>query len=374
MRRFRAIFIKEFRQISRDRLSLGMLILVPALLLTLYGYALSFDVKHIPMAVLDQDRTQESRAFLDSLFQNPYFDRRLTLTRPAEANDLLLRGKVRAVLIIPRRFAQRLSRGETVGVQVLVDGADATSATTTVGYLDALADRFTHQLRLEALAQRGQPLAMPVVTLEPRVWFNPELESSHFLVPGLIAMLLMLSATIATSLSIVREKERETMEQIMVSPVRPIELLLGKTLPYVLICLATMVMILVLGYLLFGIVVQGSWWLLWGATLIFLFAALGLGMLISSVTRSQQVAFQVATLATLLPSIILSGLIFPIQTMPLPIQWLTLVVVPRHFVTVLRGVILKGATFTMLWPSLLAMVILGLVFNLLALRNTRKAV
>lgn len=373
MRRFRAIIKKEFRQLGRDRLSLAMLILVPALLLVLYGYALSFDVKHIPLGVLDEDRTQESRQLLDSLFQNPYFDWRRTLSRRAEADELLVRGQVRAVLIVPRDFADQVQRGQRAEVQVLVDGADATSASTTVGYLDALADRQTLRLRWLALARAGRPASLPVVNLEPRIWFNPELDSSHFLVPGLVAMLLMISAVIATSLSIVREKERETMEQILVSPVRPYELILGKTLPYILICLLTMGMILGLGYVLFGIEVKGSYLLLGAATLVFLFAALGLGMLISSVTRSQQVAFQMATLITLLPSIILSGLIFSIKIMPLPIQLLTLLVIPRHFVVILRGIILKDAGFSTLWPSFLAMFVLGVVFNGLAIRKTRKA-
>lgn len=373
MKRFLAIFKKELRQIARDPLSLALLVLVPVMLLVLYGYALSFDVKHIAVAVLDQDRSARSRELLDSLFQNPYFDQAGALQTPAEADDWLDRGRARAVLIVPVDFSQKLARGEGAGIQVLVDGSDATAASTTIGYLDALADRWTRQVRFETIAQTGSRPALPVVQVESRFWFNPEMQSAHFLVPGLIAMLLMLSSVVATSLSLVREKERETMEQIMVSPLRPLELLLGKTLPYLCISLLTMAMILLLGYLLFGIVVKGSFGLLALATLLFLFAALGMGMLISSITRSQQVAFQIATMATLLPSIILSGLIFSIQNMPLPIQALTLLVAPRYFVTILRGVILKAADFQMLWPQLLGLLALGLVFNLLALRNTRKA-
>ena len=372
MRRFLAIFKKEFRQISRDPLSLGLLILVPALLLVLYGYALSFDVKHIPLAVLDEDRTPESRQFLDSLFENPYFDRRLDLSRRADAAPILVRGRVRAVLNIPAGFTARLHRGQPALAQLLVDGADATSAGTATGYMDALAERLTREARARTALRSGRALTAGVVRLEPRIWFNPELDSSHFLVPGLVGMLLMISAVIATSLSIVRERERETLEQLLVSPVRPHELILGKTLPYVVVCLVTMGMILALGRILFGIHVQGSFLLLGAATLAFLFAALGMGMLISSVTRSQQVAFQMATLLTLLPSIILSGLIFRIQIMPLPIQGLTFLVIPRHFVVILRGIILKDAGFMALWPSFAALVFLGLLFNLLAFRNLRK--
>lgn len=373
MHRFIAIFKKEFRQIRRDKLSLGLLVFVPALMLVLYGYALSFDLKHIQLAVLDQDGTQESRAFLDSLFQNPYFTRKYVLDRPEEIDPLLMRGKVKAALVVPKGYTQALSRGETADVQVLVDGADATSATTIVGYLDALAERMTRKVRVDAFNRAGRPAVFPLALPEPRIWFNPNLLSAHFLVPGLIAMLMMLSAVIATALSIVREKERETMEQIMVSPIRPHELILGKTLPYVIICLLTMVMILVLGYVLFGIRIVGSYWLLGLAALLFLFAALGMGMLISSITKSQQLAFQMSILSSLLPSFILSGLIFPIQNIPQPIQTMTLLVVPRHFVAALRGIILKGADFSTVWPSLLAMLLLGVFFNLLAALKTRKA-
>lgn len=374
MRRFRAIFKKEFRQIRRDPLSLGLLIFIPALLLVLYGYALSFDVKHIRVGVLDLDRTPESRAFLDSLFQNPYFDRVMTLSRLPEADRILDRGEARAVLVMPRGYAKALARGETARVQVLIDGADANTATTTVGYFDALAERASRAVRVEALQRAGYGASMPVVVPEPRLWFNPELESAKFLVPGLIGLLLMLSAVIATSLSIVREKERETIEQMRVSPIRPEELILGKTIPYVLIGLMTMAMILLLGYFLFDVVVKGSFVLLAVTTLLFLFAALGMGVLISAVTRSQQMAFQIAILTSLLPSLILSGFIFPIKNMPAPIQAITFVVIPRYFVSALRKIILKASPLRDIWPEWLAMLILGVFFNLLAAHNTRKAV
>jgi ABC-2 type transport system permease protein len=374
MKRFFAIFKKEFRHIRRDPLSLGVLIFIPALLLVLYGYALSFDVKHIRTAALDYSRTPASRLLLDSLFQNPYFDRVAMLNTLAEADAWLTTGRARVVLVVPRDYADRLARGETARLQALVDGADANTATATVGYLDALADRMTRQVQIEVLRRAGRPADLPSVRLEPRIWFNPDLESARFLIPGLIGMLLMLAAVVATSLSIVREKERQTIEQMMVSPIRPEELILGKTLPYIIICLLTMLLILAAGYLLFGIVIRGSLLLLALATLCFLFAALGMGILISSITRSQQVAFQIAVIASLLPSIVLSGLIFPIQNMPPPVQVVTLLVVPRYFITALRGIILKDAAFSMIWPQLAAMLALGLFFNLLAARMTRKAV
>jgi ABC-2 type transport system permease protein len=374
MRRFLAIFVKEFRQIRRDPLSLGFLVLVPVVLLIMYGYALSFDVRHIRLAVLDEDRTQESREFLDSVFQNSYFNRGATLQSDAETDDILAHGSARAVLRIPRGFARGLLRGDNVNLQFLVDGADANTAAVTAGYMEALCELATLSRRLDALSAAGLSRKIPVITTEPRVWFNPNLESSHFLVPGLIGMLLMLAAVVATSLSIVREKERETMEQIMVSPVRSVELILGKTVPYVLICLVTMTLVLLMGRLLFGVVVVGSIALLALATFVFLLAALGMGLLISASTNSQQIAFQVAIITSLLPSLILSGLIFPIKNMPLPIQGLTLIVIPRYFISALRGVILKGATFMDILPQLAAMLGLAFLFNLLAILKTRKVV
>ncbi|MEI6166856.1 MAG: ABC transporter permease [bacterium] len=372
MRRFLAILKKEFRQIRRDPLSLGLLLFVPAMLLGLYGYALSFDVKHIRIAMLDEDRTPESRAFQDSLFQNPYFDKIATLNRTGEVKDWLDRGRVRAVLIIPRGYARTLAQGAPAHVQALVDASDANTAATTIGYLEALADRMTRKLRTQTLQQAGLPNALPIVTLEPRIWFNPELQSAKFLIPGLIGLLLMLSCVVATSVSIVREKERETMEQIMVSPIRPEELILGKLLPYVVVGVGTMVAVLFLGYVFFDIVIKGSYLLLSLTTLMFLFAALGMGVLISTITRTQQMAFQVAVLTSMLPAIILSGFIFPIQNMPLLIQGITHFIIPRYFVAALRQIILKDASFLDVLPHLLGMLILGLLFNLLAAWRLRK--
>lgn len=373
MKRFWAIFKKEFRQIRRDPLSLGLLILVPVMLLVLYGYALSFDVKHIRVAVADFDRSASSRRLLDSLFQNPYFARGPILGSQREADAILQHGRARVVLVIPRGYEAGLARGEDVAVQALVDAANANTASTAIGYLESVADRATRLAREDLKTSLRTDATLPQVVPEPRLWFNPELKSATFLVPGLIGMIMMLSAVIATSLSIVREKERETMEQLRVSPIRPEELILGKTLPYVAIGLISMALILILAYVLFGVQVRGSFPLLGGTTLLFLFAALGLGVFISSVTRSQQVAFQAAILTSLLPSVILSGLIFPIHNMPAPIQAITFLVIPRYFVAALREIILKGAGLDVVWPHLLGLLVLGLAFNLLAARTTRRA-
>jgi ABC-2 type transport system permease protein len=370
----KAILRKEFRQIRRDPLSLGLLIFVPALLLVLYGYALSFDVKHTRVAVLDEDRTPESRALLDSLFENPYFTRTAVLERRADAGPLLARGTVRIALIVPRGYTAGLRRGETVRVQALVDGADATTATTVIGYLELLAERATRNASTRAAQGLGGASRGPAVAVEPRVWFNPELRSAWFLVPGLIAILLNLSAVVATSLSIVREKERETIEQIMVSPIKPAAFIAGKLIPYLLIGFGTMCLVLLIGRVFFGVAVRGSYMLLAFTTVTYLFAALGLGVMISAITRSQQVAFQIALFITLLPSIILSGFIFPISNMPLPVQVATYVLLPRYFVQALREIIVKAAPLSVVWPQLAAMAGLGLLFTGIAAHMTRKRI
>ncbi|MFH1022674.1 MAG: ABC transporter permease [Planctomycetota bacterium] len=372
MRRLLAVLRKEFRQIRRDPLSLGILVLIPALLLILYGYALSFDIRHIRLAVLDNDRSPESRRFLDSVFQNPYFASAGTLRSSAEADGVLLKGEARAALIIPRGYAGTLMRGETARVQTLVDGADANTASTTTGYLEALAGRETRRLRRNVPGPAGAPGGDPGVVLEPRIWFNPDLVSARFLIPGLVGMLLMLSAVIATSLSIVREKERGTMDQLRVSPLGPTELLLGKTLPYLLICLVTMAAILGAGGILFGVAVRGSYVVLGGVTMIFLFAALGMGLFISSITNSQQVAFQIAVITSLLPSVILSGLIFPVANMPVPIRLATALVIPRYFIAALRKIILKGAPISALGWEITGLLALGILFHGLAAWQSRK--
>jgi ABC-2 type transport system permease protein len=372
--RFLSVLRKEFRQIRRDPLSLALLIFVPAVLLVLYGYALSFDVRSIRTAVIDLDRTRDSRALLDSVFENPYFLRVGDLPSLDDAGGTLDRGDAQVVLVIPRGYAAAIARRETATVQALVDGSDSTTATVAISYLDALAGRATVELRTSWATSKGVNASLPVVSPRPRIWFNPELESAPFLVPGLIGMLLMLSAVVATSLSIVREKEQQTIEQMRVSPLRPFELIAGKTVPYVIICIATTALVLLLGYALFGVVVVGSLLLLGVATVIFLAAALGMGVLISSITNSQQVAYQVATLTSMLPSILLSGFVFPIKNMPPVIQAITYIVAPRYFVSALRKIVLKGAPLSALWQDLLPLLALAVIFNVLAARNVRRIV
>ena len=350
LRRTWGVMLKEVREVRRDIRSLSLLLLLPALMIMLYGYALTFDVKHIATVVLDQDRTADSREFTDGLFRSEYFDLVGTITRLSDADDWLNTGISRVVMVIPRDFGERVRRLERVSVQMLIDGTNSNSANTAIGYLNGMVMRYTIAKTREALAARGLKQPPQLITIEPRVWYNPTLESSRFLIPGVIGFILMLVGVVATALSVVKEKERGTMEQIRVSPVKSGEFIVGKTLPYLLICLLTTVLTLVVSIVFFDMPVMGSWWWLFISTVVFLLGGLGFGLFVSTIAETQQVAFLIALIVTMLPSMILSGLIFPIASMPEVLQWITYIIPPRHYITILRGIMLKGTgvgTWTM---------------------------
>ncbi|MEW6754857.1 MAG: ABC transporter permease [Candidatus Latescibacterota bacterium] len=343
LRRTLAIALKESRQIRRDRRTLGLLLFVPALMLSLYGYALTFDVKHIAVAVLDHDQSPASRQFVQGLFRSEYFEEVGRLASEAEADEWLDAGRARAVLVVPPQFGERLEQGRPAQVQALVDGANASSASITVGYLEGHAREYSLARVAARLERLGLPLPETPLAVETRVWYNPALETSQFLVPGLVGFLLMVIGAVTTSLSVVREKERGTLEQVVVSAARPAEFLVGKALPYLLICLCAEALILLAAVFLFAVPVRGSLGWLFLVSVVYLLGALGFGLLISTVAQTQQVAFQVATMASMLPSMLLSDLIFPIESMPRLLQGLTYVVPARHFIAVIRGIVLKGA-------------------------------
>jgi ABC-2 type transport system permease protein len=343
LRRTWGVMLKEFRQVRRDRRSLLLLLLLPALMITLYGYALTLDVKHIATVVLDQDNSADSREFAAMLFRSEYFDRVGDTDRITAADQWLDSGRARVVMVIPVDFGERVRRRERVQVQMLVDGTNANAANTAVGYLRGMVRRYTVASTRQALTARGLRQPPQLITIEPRVWYNPTLESSRFLIPGVTGFLLMLVGVVATALSVVKEKERGTIEQIQVSSIRSGEFIIGKTLPYLLICLLTTGLTFAVSILVFDMPVVGSWLWLFISTVIFLLGALGYGLLVSSIAQTQQVAFMVALISTMLPSMILSGLIFPVASMPAPLQWITCIVPPRHYITIVRGIMLKGS-------------------------------
>jgi ABC-2 type transport system permease protein len=365
------MIVKEFRQIRRDPTSLGMLLLLPAALIITVGYALNFDVKHVPLVIFDQSRSGESRAFLVQFRHSEYFDVVADVPSYAEVERCFLDGEAKAAVVVPPDFARDLLGGRDTRVQILLDGSDANSAGQALNYAARMTTEYSSRMIAEAFRVRGRSLYLPV-DFRPRVWYNPDLRSSLFLIPGLIGFILVLTAVISTSLTVVREKERGTMEQIMVSPLRPLEMILGKTVPYVAISLAAATMILVIGYFLFGVEIRGSILLLYAAILIVTLGALGQGLLISTVTDSQQVAFMISVFSSLLPSMLLSGFVFPVASMPVVLQILSNIAVNKFFLVVVRGVMLKGAGFLDVWPQFLFMILFALATLGISVVRTRK--
>ncbi|MGD1046530.1 MAG: ABC transporter permease [Bacteroidota bacterium] len=363
---------KEFRQIKRDKRILSILLFIPALMLLMFGYALNFDVKHTSMAVYDEDRSSVSRKFIEQFFISEYFNKVQTLESKAEINGMLDGEHARVVLIIPSTFTKDIQRGGDASIQVIVDGANSNAAATVLGYINAIVQQYSVKVMTESFIRMGRQTIMMPIDFQPRVWYNPELESAKFLVPGLIAFILMVTAVISTALAIVRERELGTMEQLMVSPVKPIELILGKTIPYTIISLFATVAILFLGYILFDVSIKGSIFLLSLVTFVFLVGSLGMGLLISTLVETQQLAFMIAVFVSMLPTFILSGFVFPIRNMPIIIQGVTYLLPARYFLVALRAVILKGAGLSAFWDQALILAIYAVIMIGISSLRMRK--
>jgi ABC-2 type transport system permease protein len=366
----RAVALKELRQIRRDRRTLMILLFVPAFFLLVYGYALNFDIRNVRLAVQDNDRSVVSRELISAFVNSGYFDLVADVDSPADIDDVINRNKARAVLVIPARFGADARMGRATTVQLIVNGDNANTATTVVGYalslVGAMSARYEVQARLASVS--GPPLS-----IEPRIWYNPELRSALFLVPGLIAYIAMLTAVVSTSLSVVREKETGTMEQVRMAPLGPVPYVLGKTLPYFVISLGSATAIVIVAMALFDLPMRGSWVALIAAVSLFLVGALAFGLLISTIAETQQVAFQVALLTSYLPTLMLSGFIFPISSMPAFLQLVTYVVPARYFLVVLRGIVLKGVPLSTFWTELGALAIFAFVtLGLASLRLRRQ--
>jgi len=371
-RRIKPIIKKEFRQVSRDTGTLGILVFLPMFLLIMFGYALNFDVKHISLAVYDEDRSKTSRDFIREFFQSEYFDQKYYLKDKSRINELLDEGQVTGVLVVPCDFSKKVLAGQDAQVQILVDGSNSNAAATVIGYASGIVQAYTSKILIDLLlVKTGRTFSLPI-DFRPRVWYNPELKSAQFLVPGLIAFILMISGVISTALSVVREKERGTMEQIIVSPIKPLELIIGKAIAYIVISLVSAYLILLMGWLVFDVPVKGSQVQLFLVTLLFLFVALGMGLFISTISDSQQVAFQISALLTILPTFLLSGFVFPIRNMPYPIQIVTYIIPARYFLVALRAIMLKGVGIAVFWQQILFMIAFAALMVGLSWARMRK--
>jgi drug efflux transport system permease protein len=357
-----AVARKEMHQIVRDRRTLLILLFVPVFFLLVYGYALNFDIRHVRVAVQDNDRSTFSRDVISAFVNSGYFDLYAEAPTDEAISRIVDRNLARAVLVIPARFGADVASSRPTSVQFIVNGDNANTATTVVGYAIGLIGATS--LRYEMQAHLGSPTG-PLLSVEPRVFYNPELRSALFLVPGLIAYIAMLTAVVSTALSIVREKEAGTMEQVRMAPIGPVPYILGKTAPYFVVSLVSAVSIVFAAMVMFDMPMRGSWLVLLAVVALFLVGALGFGLLISSVAETQQVAFQLALLTSFLPTLMLSGFIFPISSMPAFLQVVTRIVPARYFLVALRGIVLKGtgpASFLgdLVALGVFAVVILGL--------------
>jgi ABC-2 type transport system permease protein len=348
-----AVFRKEVIHIRRDLFSLLQVILMPIILLLLYGYALTFDIKHVTIAIYDQERSQLSEDFINQFRSNEYFELKYFTDSYARLKDLVTQRQVEVGLMLPYDYSWLYQTGKTVPIQALVDGTDANTANIVLGYVGGAVSAYNQQLLMQRLMIKGPARVDMPVDVQTRYWFNEDLESRNFIVPSMIAIIMTMVGSMLTALTVVRELERGSLEGLLATPLKKTELLLGKLGPYFIIGMFDMFVVMAMGKFLFQVPLRGDPLLLIGMTAIFMVATLGQGLLISVTSDNQLQAFQSVMLTSFLPAFFLSGAIFAIYLMPLPLRIATYFVPARYIVTISKGIYLKGIGLKILWPSAL---------------------
>jgi len=366
LRRTLAMARKETLHIVRDGRSLGMAVAIPMLMLLLFGYALTLDVDRVPMIVWDQDQTQVSRDYLSRFTGSRYFSLRAGASNYARIERAIDSGEALVALVIPAKFAAGIATGRQVPVQMIVDGSDSTTATIAIGYAEAVTRGFSREVVLDRVRRVGGPTIREPLEVRPRVWFNEDMSSRNYIVPGLIAVIMMVIAALLTSLTVAREWERGTMEQLISTPVKGWELIAGKLLPYFAIGMLDVAIAMVMGEALFQVPLRGTAALVFAMAAVFLAGALSMGILISIVTKNQLVANQFAVVTTFVPSFLLSGFMYAIANMPHAIQVITYVIPARYFVALLKGIYLKGVGLEVLGLEAGLLTAFGIVMVLVA--------
>ena len=364
-RRLFAIAYKESLHLLRDWRSLALALAIPLLLVLIYGYALTFDLRHAPIVICDQSQSRESRELISLMTGTPYFDLVGDVATSDELAGYLMRGQAMLGLIIPRNFAQNIAAKRPASIQLLVDGSDANTSRLARSYAEAVTAIYANQVMVRAMDTARRP---GQADLRPRSWYNPDLRSQNVLVPGIIALVMVVVAALLTSTTIAKEWESGSMEQLISTPVRADELIFGKVTPYFVIGMLDVAIAVVVGRLVFAVPIAGNAALLFALSALFLTGALFLGLFLSSALKSQVLANQLAILIGFMPTLILSGFVFAIANMPQPLQWLTYIVPARYFIVILRGVYLKGIGLEILWTQALFLAIYALIMLFL----TRK--
>jgi ABC-2 type transport system permease protein len=366
--RIRELVRKEFILLFRHRRSRRVLIAAPLIQLLLFGYVVNYDIRTIQVAILDQSRTRESRMVADAFSANKIFRITQILQNDRDLEQALLNAKVDMAIKIGPDLSKKIRKGETAEIQIIADGTMSNMASIRIAYSMLVIDKLNQDL-LKELYPRHMDYGK--IDTRIRTWYNPNLDSQYFFVPGIVAFVIMLIALLLTSIAIIREKEAGTIEQLIVTPLKPIELIIGKTIPYIIISIVQMVAVTIIAVVWFEIPLAGSIILLFIATLLFLLSTLGVGLFISTVSSTQQQAMM-TTFFFLLPFFMLSGFVFPIANMPVFVQWLTYLNPLRYFLVIIRGIFLKGIGLEILWPQCAALTIIGLVVFTAAVRRFRK--
>ncbi len=363
---------KELLQLRRDRLTLAMMLILPVMQLLLFGYAINTDVRNIPTVVYDQDRTAASRDLAQSLRATGFYDLVGEAQDYDEIEHALRAGRARVALVIPARYSSELTRGQPTQVQLIVDGSDPQTVASATNTAASLVAARSSQLMVQRLARQGAATRMVPIELEPNTWYNPDLRTAVYIVPGLVGVILTMTMVMLTAMAIARERERGTLEQLIVSPVKNIELVLGKIVPYIAIGYVQMTLILLAARVVFDVPLVGSLAMLYALAFVFIAANLALGLFFSTLAKTQQQAMQMSFFF-MLPNILLSGFMFPFEAMPRPAQWLSQALPLTHFLRIVRGITLRGANFHDLRSELGAMaLILAVLVTVASLRFSKK--
>ncbi len=362
--------IKELLQVKRDKKMLVIIFMAPILQLIFLGYAANMDVDIVHTTIYDQDKTETSRNFIERLVETGYFKIDYNTNSYEEITELLEDGKTLVAIVIPKEFEKKINRRETTQLQALFEGSDASKASIALGYIQGVSTEFSQNLIMETKDKLGMKILLSgSLTPEVRVWYNPEMKSRIFMVPGILGLVLMISTISLMSMAIVREREIGTMEQLIVTPIKKYQLLLGKLIPFTMIGFVILLIVMIIMVLWFGIPVRGNIFYLLFAALLFILSNLGIGLFISTVSKTQQQAMMASVFALMMPMIYLSGFAFPIENMPKFFQYITYAIPLRYFITIIRGVVLKGIGLSSLWLETL--ILFGMGVSILVLSANR---